>query len=168
MKFAKITTNKGVLTVMLFEEEVPETVDHFCRLAEQDVYKNSKIFKYIKNALLQAGSPTNKPGGWSGFLLKGEGHAAKLQRHDFGVLGMAAIANNMVSTQFYICLGREHTYHMDGFHTCIGQVVREDFGVLKSLERGDDILDVEIIRALEDDDAALRKYSAQKLSDDDY
>ncbi|MEH0155829.1 peptidylprolyl isomerase [Limibacter armeniacum] len=166
MKFARIITNKGILNARLFENEVPVTVENFSRLAEQGVYDASHFHKYVEDVLIQAGSPNGKPEGWGGYFLRGEA-SAKKQRHDTGVLSMACTTTNTMSTQFFIAMSREETYHLDRLCTCFGIVDREDFHILRSLRKGDKIEKIEILGASDRDEAAFRQFTERAQLEED-
>ena len=70
--------------------------------------------------------------------------SAPRQRHDRGVLSMAHAGRDTGGSQFFICLNRENTQHLDGRHTCFGQVV-EGLDVVDDIRRGDRILSIRIV-----------------------
>lgn len=159
MKFARIYTNKGVLTAKLYEDETPKTIEHFSRLVDEEFYNGVTFHKYIKGALIQTGSPTGKDNGWGHFFVKGEPDA-KLQRHDIGVLSMATTPHGYMSTQFFICLSEERTTQLDGFHTCFGILSRSDYNILMTLRKGDVIEKIEIMDAMDTEDmSSMRSFS---------
>ena len=47
-------------------------------------------------------------------------------------------------SQFFICHNRENTQHLDGRHTCFGQVV-EGLDVIDDIRPGDKILSIRIV-----------------------
>jgi len=66
-------------------------------------------------------------------------------RHERGVISMARAQNpNSASSQFFICHNRENTQHLDGRHTCFGQVV-EGLDVIDDIRPGDKILSIRIV-----------------------
>src|SRR3972149_6027905 len=56
---AKIKTNKGDITIDLFEKNTPNTVNSFVFLALQNFFNNTKFHRLIQGVLLQGGSPTS-------------------------------------------------------------------------------------------------------------
>lgn len=56
---------------------------------------------------------------------------------------MAHRGKDTGGSQFFICLNREHTQHLDGVHTCFGRVV-EGIEVIDDIRPGDLILSVRI------------------------
>jgi peptidyl-prolyl cis-trans isomerase B (cyclophilin B) len=66
------------------------------------------------------------------------------QYHDRGVLSMAHAGRNTGGSQFFICLNRENTKHLDRQHTCFGKVT-EGIDVIDEIEAGDRINKIEVI-----------------------
>ncbi len=48
-------------------------------------------------------------------------------------------------SQFFICMNRTNTAHLDGVHTCFGRVV-EGLDVIDQIRQGDLILNIEIFK----------------------
>ena len=63
---------------------------------------------------------------------------------DRGVLSMAHAGRDTGGSQFFICHNRENTQHLDGRHTCFGQVV-EGLDVIDDIRPGDKILSIRIV-----------------------
>ena len=57
---------------------------------------------------------------------------------------MAHRGKDTGGSQFYICHNRHNTQHLDGVHTCFGQVV-EGLDVIDDIRPGDLILSVSIV-----------------------
>ena len=57
---------------------------------------------------------------------------------------MAHAGKDTGGSQFFICMNRENTRHLDGHHTCFGKVV-EGLDVIDDIRRGDKILSIRII-----------------------
>lgn len=57
---------------------------------------------------------------------------------------MAHAGRDTGGSQFFICHGRENTQHLDGRHTCFGQVV-EGLDVIDDIRPGDKILSIRIV-----------------------
>ena len=47
-------------------------------------------------------------------------------------------------SQFFICMNRENTQHLDGVHTCFGRVI-EGVDVIDDIRSGDLILSIRIV-----------------------
>ena len=48
------------------------------------------------------------------------------------------------ASQFFICMNRENTQHLDGVHTCFGRVI-EGVDVIDDIRPGDLILSIRIV-----------------------
>ena len=146
---AKIVTPKGTMKVELYEKEVPTTVANFVKLATTGFYDGLHFHRVIPGFVIQGGCPYSRDlrdprvgTGGPGWHIKCETTAPK-QRHDRGVLSMAHAGKDTGGSQFFICHNRENTQHLDGVHTCFGQVV-EGLEVIDKIQAGDLIEKIEI------------------------
>ena len=57
---AVFTTNKGVIELELFEDQMPVTVGNFVALAESGFYDNTKFHRVIPGFMIQGGDPNTK------------------------------------------------------------------------------------------------------------
>jgi peptidyl-prolyl cis-trans isomerase B (cyclophilin B) len=57
---------------------------------------------------------------------------------------MAHRGKDTGGSQFFICHNRQNTQHLDGVHTCFGQVV-EGVDVIDDIRPGDLILSITIV-----------------------
>ena len=60
------------------------------------------------------------------------------------VANFVELAGHTGGSQFFICHNRENTQHLDGRHTCFGQVV-EGLDVIDDIRPGDKILSIRIV-----------------------
>ncbi|MBQ6068181.1 MAG: peptidylprolyl isomerase [Bacteroidales bacterium] len=148
--YAIITTPKGTMKVELYEKEVPNTVANFVKLAKSGFYDGLHFHRVIPNFVIQGGCPYSRDlrdprvgTGGPGWTIKCETHATR-QHHERGVLSMAHAGKDTGGSQFFICHNRENTQHLDGVHTCFGQVV-EGIDVIDEIRVGDLIEKIEII-----------------------
>ena len=148
--YANIVTPKGTMKVSLYEKEVPNTVANFVKLAKSGFYDGLHFHRVIPEFVIQGGCPYSRDlrdprvgTGGPGWQIKCETKAEK-QRHDRGVLSMAHAGKDTGGSQFFICHNRENTQHLDGVHTCFGQVV-EGIDVIDKIRVGDLIEKIEII-----------------------
>lgn len=147
--FAKIVTPKGTMKVELYAKEVPNTVDNFVKLAKSGFYDGLRFHRVIPSFVIQGGCPYSRNlgdprvgTGGPGWHIKCETQAER-QYHDRGVLSMAHAGKDTGGSQFFICHNRENTQHLDGVHTCFGQVV-EGLDVIDKIAAGDLIEKIEI------------------------
>ena len=138
------------MKVELYAKEVPNTVDNFVKLAKSGFYDGLRFHRVIPNFVIQGGCPYSRNlgdprvgTGGPGWHIKCETQAER-QYHDRGVLSMAHAGKDTGGSQFFICHNRENTQHLDGVHTCFGQVV-EGLDVIDKIAAGDLIEKIEII-----------------------
>ena len=143
MSKAIIKTEKGDMTVAFYDQDAPNTVANFLKLAESGFYNNVTFHRVIPNFVVQGGDPTGTGAGGPGYKIDCE-LAGENQYHDRGVLSMAHAGRNTGGSQFFICHSRDNTAHLDRNHTCFGKVV-EGVDVVDDIRQGDKILGIEII-----------------------
>lgn len=152
MTTAEIITNKGTMKVELFDQDAPKTVANFVKLANQGFYKGLKWHRVLPGFVIQGGCPNTREGatgipgtGGPGYAIECE-LAGNNQFHDKGVLSMAHRGLNTGGSQFFVCLSRNQTAHLDRKHTCFGKVI-EGLDVLDAIRQEDSIENVVIHQA---------------------
>ena len=143
MTYAIISTEKGDMKAELYTNETPGTTANFIKLAESGFYDGLTFHRVIPDFVVQGGCPFGDGTGGPGYTIKCETDAPR-QYHDRGVLSMAHRGRNTGGSQFFICLNRQNTQHLDGVHTCFGQVV-EGLDVIDDIRRVDRILSIRIV-----------------------
>lgn len=100
---AVISTNYGDITVQLFPEQAPKTVENFVTLARRGYYDGVNFHRVIADFMIQGGDPTGTgAGGESAF---GEPFADEFSKKLFnlrGALSMANVGPNTNGSQFFI------------------------------------------------------------------
>ncbi|MFZ5625098.1 MAG: peptidylprolyl isomerase [Gemmatimonadota bacterium] len=126
MKTATIETSRGTLVAELFDEETPDTVANFEKLANSEFYDGTRFHRVIEDFVIQGGDPLSRdPGhprvgtGGPGYTIKCETHR-NTHRHVAGTLSMAHAGKDTGGSQFFICHSPQP--HLDGKHTVFGQV----------------------------------------------
>ncbi|MFI3295034.1 MAG: peptidylprolyl isomerase [Rikenellaceae bacterium] len=142
MKQAIIDTVKGVMTVEFFENDAPNTVDNFCKLASSGFYDGLTFHRVIPDFVIQGGCPNGIGNGGPGYHINCELDGDN-QYHDRGVLSMAHAGRNTGGSQFFICHSRTNTSHLDRHHTCFGRVI-EGLDVIDDIRAGDKINSITI------------------------
>jgi peptidyl-prolyl cis-trans isomerase B (cyclophilin B) len=144
MRAAEIHTPKGIMKVSFYEEDTPETVENFVKLAKKGFYDGLAFHRVISNFVIQGGCPFSKDmsdervgTGGPGYKIKCE-LAGGNQYHDKGVLSMAHAGRYTGGSQFFICHSRTNTKHLDGQHTCFGKVI-EGLDIIEKIRQGDKI-----------------------------
>jgi len=143
MSKAIIKTEKGDMTVEFFDNDAPNTVANFKKLAKSNFYDNVTFHRVIPNFVIQGGDPTGTGAGGPGYKIDCE-LTGDNQYHDRGVLSMAHAGRNTGGSQFFICHSRDNTAHLDRNHTVFGKVV-ENVDVVDAIRQGDKILTIEVI-----------------------
>ena len=139
---AIITTKKGPLKVEFYENDAPNTVANFVKLAKEGFYEGLTFHRVIPEFVVQGGCPQGTGVGGPGYEIDCELNGEN-QYHDKGVLSMAHAGRNTGGSQFFIVLSRAHTAHLDRNHTCFGKVV-DGIDTIDDLRQGD-IFSVEIV-----------------------
>jgi peptidyl-prolyl cis-trans isomerase B (cyclophilin B) len=137
MRTAEIHTSKGIMKVSFFEEDAPITVKNFIDLANKGFYNGLNFHRVIPNFVVQGGCPDGTGAGGPGYTIPCE-LTKNNQYHDKGVLSMAHRGRNTGGSQFFICLSRQMTAHLDRNHTCFGKLT-EGLEVLDTIVQGDKI-----------------------------
>lgn len=142
MDKVKISTEKGDILIELYDE-TPITSGNFKKLVSEGFYNNLRFHRVVPEFVIQGGCPNGKGDGGPGYTIKCETSAPK-QYHDRGILSMAHRGPNTGGSQFFICLNRKNTQHLDGLHTCFGKVI-EGLDVIDLIREGDKMTKVELI-----------------------
>jgi peptidyl-prolyl cis-trans isomerase B (cyclophilin B) len=137
MKTAEIQTEKGTMKVHFYEEDAPNTVANFIKLAKSGFYDGLTFHRVIPDFVIQGGCPNGIGNGGPGYTIDCE-LTGNNQFHDRGVLSMAHAGRNTGGSQFFVCHSRNNTAHLDRNHTCFGKVV-EGLDVIDAINQGDKI-----------------------------
>ncbi|HEY9634069.1 MAG TPA: peptidylprolyl isomerase [Coleofasciculaceae cyanobacterium] len=137
MTRAIMETNKGTITLELFDQDAPNTVKNFVDLAEKGFYDGLTFHRVIPNFMIQGGCPKGNGTGGPGYTIKCEINPNK---HLAGTLSMAHAGRDTGGSQFFICHSPQS--HLDGVHTTFGQT--KDMDVVNAIRKDDKILSVKI------------------------
>ena len=130
---AVLVTNKGTLTLDLFESETPETVNNFVFLARHHFYDGIVFHRVLDGFMAQTGDPTGTGTGGPGYEFDDE-IVDSLSFDSAGILAMANAGPGTNGSQFFITFAE--TPWLDGAHTIFGEVT-DGTEVLDKLERVD-------------------------------
>ena len=126
-------TEKGDITVELFADRAPLTVENFVNLARAGFYDGTTFHRVINGFMAQGGDPTGTGTGGPGYQFGDEFHPSL--RHDgAGVLSMANAGPGTNGSQFFITHGP--TPHLDDRHSVFGKVT-SGMDVVTSLRERD-------------------------------
>jgi len=118
---AVMHTDKGDITIQLFADQVPNTVNNFVFLAREGYYDGTVFHRVIPGFVAQGGDPTGTGRGGPGYQFSDEFHP-KLRHDKAGILSMANAGANTNGSQFFITHGP--TPHLDNHHSVFGQVTK--------------------------------------------
>ena len=135
MTTGTITTNAGSMKIEFYDNDAPNTVKNFCDLANKGFYEGLNFHRVIPGFVAQGGCPNGIGNGGPGYTIQCETQGDN-QYHDKGVLSMAHAGPNTGGSQFFICLNRQNTQHLDRQHTVFGKVV-EGIDIVGQIRQGD-------------------------------
>ncbi|KLD97251.1 peptidylprolyl isomerase [Aliarcobacter butzleri] len=147
LAYAKITTDKGIIWIKLFNEETPNTVANFATLANDGFYNGLNFHRVIPGFMAQGGCPDGTGMGGPDWAIKCEIDAPK-QVHNRGSLSMAHAGRNTGGSQFFICF--VPCPHLDRHHTVFGGIEvtdKDSFKTLDTITQGDKIVSIEILES---------------------
>ncbi len=121
---ATLETTAGTMTLELFPQEAPLTVNNFVFLANENFYDGVIFHRVIRGFMIQGGDPTGTGRGGPGYRFQDE----PVQRsYNRGILAMANAGPNTNGSQFFIM---HADYPLPPNYTIFGQLVE-----------GEDVLD---------------------------
>jgi cyclophilin family peptidyl-prolyl cis-trans isomerase len=118
MSAAAMRTTEGVIVFELFDDDAPETVANFKKLASDGFYDGLTFHRVIKDFMIQGGCPAGTGTGGPGYEFDDEINDHKIVR---GALAMANAGPNTNGSQFFI-VTTDAAPWLDGKHTVFGEV----------------------------------------------
>jgi cyclophilin family peptidyl-prolyl cis-trans isomerase len=116
---AILNTDKGEITIKLFADKIPNTVNNFVFLSRQGFYDGTIFHQVIVDFMAQGGDPTGTGMGGPGYRFADE-FSPSLRHDKPGVLSMANSGPNTNGSQFFIT--HLATPWLDNKHSVFGQV----------------------------------------------
>lgn len=130
---ATLVTEKGDITLELYADKAPHTVNNFVFLAREGFYDNTTFHRVIPGFMAQGGDPTGTGTGGPGYTFADE-FDPTLAHDRVGVLSMANAGADTNGSQFFITF--TPTPWLDDRHTVFGRVI-DGLDVLFSLRERD-------------------------------
>jgi cyclophilin family peptidyl-prolyl cis-trans isomerase len=102
---AVLETTKGTITIELFAEKAPVTVNNFVFLAEEGFYDDVIFHRILQSFVIQTGDPTGTGTGGPGYRFADELKTGF--KYEPGIVAMANSGPNTNGSQFFICTGAD-------------------------------------------------------------
>ena len=125
---AILETNFGAVVIAFYPDKAPKHCESFKKLIKAGYFDCTKFHRIVKDFMIQGGDiltrdqdPYNDGTGGPGYSLPAEFNDIP---HGAGILSMARSMDvNSAGSQFFICLTRERTKHLDGKYTVFGKII---------------------------------------------
>ena len=139
-------TDKGQLTIDLFDNDAPKTVENFLKLVKEGFYDGLSFHRVINGFMAQGGCPNSREGSSGMPGTGGPGYSIDCEinsnKHIAGSLSMAHAGKNTGGSQFFLVHSPQP--HLDGVHTVFGKT--EDMKILLSITNGTKINSVSLTK----------------------
>lgn len=119
-KTAIFKTSMGDMTIELYADKAPKTVENFVKLAEKGFYNGTIFHRVIPEFMIQGGDPEGTGRGGPGYKFADEFHP-DLKHNAPGILSMANAGPNTNGSQFFIT--EIPTPFLDNRHAVFGKVI---------------------------------------------
>lgn len=96
---AIMSTTEGDITIELYADKTPITVNNFVSLSKKDFYNNVIFHRVIPDFMIQGGDPTGTGSGGPGYKFNDEPFTGEYSR---GIVAMANAGPNTNGSQFFI------------------------------------------------------------------
>lgn len=116
-----LKTVKGDITINLYPEDAPKTVENFVTLGKRGYYNGIYFHRILQSFVIQAGDPTGT--GTGGESIFGTQFPDEINSHKIvqGTLAMANAGPNTNGSQFFI-VTQSAQPSLDGSYTVFGQI----------------------------------------------
>ncbi|MFN2397053.1 MAG: peptidylprolyl isomerase [Gemmatimonadaceae bacterium] len=150
-KKATFETDRGVIVADMYDQEAPNTVANFEKLANSGFYDGAKFHRVIPEFVVQGGDPYSKGGehakgpvgsGGPGYTIKCE-TKNNPRTHELGSLSMAHAGKDTGGSQFFMVLNEANAKHLNGVHTVFGKVT-DGLDAMKQIRQGDTMTKVRV------------------------
>jgi len=96
---ALMNTSEGIITLELYADKTPITVNNFVTLAQKNFYNNTIFHRAIKDFMIQGGDPKGDGTGGPGYKFDDEPFEGE---YTAGTIAMANAGPNTNGSQFFI------------------------------------------------------------------
>lgn len=133
-----LKTNLGDITIKLYSDDSPATVNNFLNLSKSGFYDKTKFHRIIKDFMIQGGDPLSKDdsminrwgSGGPGYKFKDEFNKHKLVKGSFAMANSGPDTNG---SQFFIVTAAS-TAWLDGKHTNFGKIT-DGIEIVEKIEK---------------------------------
>jgi peptidylprolyl isomerase len=133
-----VETAKGVITIQLFPDTAPKSVEHILKLVNSGFYRSQRVHRVVPGQLVQFGDKQTRDmtlkALWgragSGSPI-GVGEISKKHLHTRGAVGLAHPGNDPATADSQMYITTRALPNLDGKYTVIGQVTSGMDVVLK-------------------------------------
>ena len=124
---AVINTNFGDLVLEFYDDDAPNHVKNFKKLASTGFYDGCTFHRVIPGFMIQGGDPNSKDDDRTNDGMGGPGYTIDAEfnkrHHNRGVLSMArSMDPNSAGSQFFIVV--KEASHLDRQYTAFGEVIK--------------------------------------------
>lgn len=156
LPIVKLSTSRGDIEILMFENEAPNTVANFISLVEKNYYDGLKFHRVIPSFMAQGGCPYSKTNpsragsGGPGYLIPCECFEANARRHFAGSLSMAHAGKDTGGSQFFLTHLPTNNLNPEpgktsSVHTVFGRVIK-GLDVVQAIEQNDEIKSAIVVR----------------------
>ena len=114
---AVLSTSEGDITISLYADKTPITVNNFVSLSKKDFYNNLIFHRVIKDFMIQGGCPQRNGTGDPGYKFDDESFEGEYTR---GTIAMANSGPNTNGSQFFII---HQDYNLPKNYVIFGKVI---------------------------------------------
>jgi len=115
---AVLSTTAGEITIKLYADKTPITVNNFVYLSQKDFYNQTIFHRTIKGFMIQGGDPEGTGAGGPGYRFDDEPFEGEYKR---GIVAMANAGPNTNGSQFFIM---HQDYPLPPNYIIFGEVVK--------------------------------------------
>ena len=146
---AVLKTDKGEITIKLFDDKSPNTVNVFVFLAQKKYFDGVVFHRVVADFVVQGGDPTGTGRGGPGYAIKDEFTPGN--RNNRGTISMANAGPNTGGSQFFINLVNNN--FLDDRHPVFGKVIEgqeivDTMGKVKTDASDRPLTPVKILKAI--------------------
>lgn len=118
----RINTSLGTITLVLYEDNAPETVKNFVSLIDQNFFDGHEFFEVKRGQLVRSGCPKNNGSSLGKYQIENEATREDARHHFAGTISMVTNAEQTSCChQFIIAHGPMP--HLDGNFPVFGRII---------------------------------------------